>query len=169
MQSICIRQAAKTDIAELTALWEQFMTTEEEAISDADPLRVRLSWEKRLYRQIERGHVHVVLCAQHIAGFIGAVDSQEYQWVPAGILYIVDMYVQPAARSKAAARCLMQALEEAAKAAGYREIWTNTSQNNRRVQVLLTRNGFQPLPEFAIPDLPGQFYYGKLLSKQSHS
>ena len=163
MQTIESRCAAFTDIDDITLLWEQFMTTEGDAVSDADPLSARTSWLERLRRQITRQHLFVALCDQRLVGFVGAIDSEERQWIPGGILYIVDIYVQPAARATMAASRLMHALGKAASAAGYQEIWTNTDQRNHRVQVLLPRNGFHPLQGFTIPGLSNQCYYRKFL------
>lgn len=166
MTSILVRAAIEEDIPEVVQLWEQFMTEEQDAVPDADPQSARSGWTERLRRQIERRHAFVALQGQTVVGFIGAINAEAREWIPAGILYIVDIYVHPAARRSDAATLLLRALQEEARDQGYRELWTNTHLTNRRVQVLLRRKGFLPLEGFGIPGSYDQLYYRKPFDSQ---
>ena len=163
MIGILVREAIEDDIADVVKLWERFMTEEKDAVPDADPHSARAGWTERLRRQIERRFAFVAIQGQTIVGFIGAIDSAAREWIPEGILYIVDIYVHPPARRTNAARLLFNALQEEARNQGYGELWTNIHPGNRRVQSLLQRRGFLPLDDFRIPGLGDQFYYRKPL------
>ncbi len=158
-----IRPAQAGDLPAIQRLWERFMSEEEDAVPDADQESARARWADRLRAQADAGHVLVAEHEGQIVGFVGCVDARARAWVPEGVLYIVDIYVAPEARSTGAAGGLMRALEAAA-ATGFRELWTNTHLRNRRVQVLLRRAGFSPLEGFALPGLEEQLYYRKELA-----
>jgi len=166
MTYIIVRAAIEEDIPEVVRLWDLFMTEEKVAVPDADPQSARAGWTERLRKQIERRHAFVALQGQTVVGFIGAIDGGAREWIPEGILYIVDIYVHPTARRTDAARVLFKALQEEAGNQGYRESWTNTHLNNRRVQVLLERKGFTPLHDFRIPGSDDQLYYRKPLDRR---
>jgi GNAT superfamily N-acetyltransferase len=163
MTSILVRAAIEEDIPRVVELWDLFMTEEKEAVPDADPESARSGWTERLRRQIERRNAFVALQGQTVVGFIGAISPEAREWIPEGILYIVDIYVHPSARRTDAARLLFKALQDEARDQGYRELWTNTLLNNRRVQVLLQRKGFLPLEGFVMPGSHDQLYYRKPL------
>ena len=159
-----VRATVEDDIADIAKLWERFMTEEKAAVPDADPQSALAGWTERLRKQIERRHAFTALQGQTIVGFIGAINAEAREWIPEGILYIVDIYVRPASRRTDAARMLFKALQDEAVNQGYRELWTNTHMGNRRVQTLLQRKGFLPLEGFAIPGSDDQLYYRKPLT-----
>lgn len=165
MTSVLVREAIEDDVADITRLWEQFMVEEKDAVPDADPQSARTGWMERLRRQIERRHAFTALEEQTIVGFIGALSSEARAWIPEKALYIVDVYVHPAARRTSAARLLFGALQKEARDQGYSELWTNTHVDNRRVQTLLQRKGFLPLDDFHIPGSDDQLYYRKPLKE----
>jgi len=162
--SILVRPAIEDDIADITRLWERFMVGEKDAVPNADPQSARTGWMERLRRQIERRFAFAALEEQIVVGFIGALGGEARSWIPDGVLYMVDIYVRPESRRTNAARLLFRALQEEAAKQGFRELWTNTHLNNRRVQILLRRKGFVPLEGFAIPGADHQLYYRKPLS-----
>ena len=79
----------------------------------------------------------------------------------------MDLYVQPEARSAAAARALMASLMEGIARAGYQEVWTNAAVTNRRMQVLLQRAGFVANPDFSVPGMTNQVYLRRRISQRS--
>ena len=152
------RPACKSDLPTLVELWKRFMAEEHEAVPDSDPAAALAGWSERLRSQIARGQVSVLGEDTGAAGFAAFIDSVDRPWIPEGVAYVVDLYVQPEARRAVAARTLMASLIDRVAEAGYREIWTNTAVTNRRMQVLLQRAGFVMNVGFSIPGLGDQVY-----------
>jgi ribosomal protein S18 acetylase RimI-like enzyme len=152
------RPARERDADALVHLWKRFMAQEHEAVPDAAPQAALAGWSERLRRQIAREQVFVLETDRGIAGFAAFMDSAERPWVPEGVAYIVDLYLQPEDRSAPAARALMASLMDGIARAGYREVWTNTALTNRRMQILLKRAGFVANSGFSIPGLCHQVY-----------
>ena len=134
------------------------MTEEDEAVPDAKPEEVEETWKARLTSQISASKVIVADNGDCLVGFLAFIDSKDRQWVPAGVAYVVDIYVTPEARASAAAKQLFRATAGLLQAT-YSETWTNTHIKNRRVQILLKRAGFEALDGFEIKGLPDQLYY----------
>jgi ribosomal protein S18 acetylase RimI-like enzyme len=134
------------------------MAEEHEAVPDGEPEAALAGWSERLRLQIEREQVFVLGTDRGIAGFAAFINSAERSWVPGGVAYVVDLYVQPEDRRAPAARALMASLMDGIAKAGYREVWTNTALTNRRMQILLKRAGFVANPGFSIPGLHDQLY-----------
>lgn len=158
--NIVTRFATQQDVPGLVALWEQFMGDERDAVPEADPSAVLANWTDRLLSQIVKSHVVIVETDKTPVGFAGFIDSSERDWIPQSVAYIVDIYVKPEARASSAAKLLFDHLLSSA-AQKYSKIWTNTSVENRRVQILLKRAGFIPLDSFEILGLEGQLYFKK--------
>jgi len=148
------RLATQEDVPALLTLWEEFMR----AVPDADPDAARCYWTERLRVQIEKSQVVIAESNGTPVGFAGFIDSSQRGWIPESVAYVVDIYVVPEARAFHAAKLLFEHLLYSA-AQGYTEVWTNTSVQNRHVQILLTRVGFTPLEDFEIPGLNEQLYY----------
>ena len=159
-KNIVTRLATAQDIPALIDLWQQFMRGEQEVISHANPDKAIKNWTVRLQSQVEKSQVLLAACNNIPVGFVGFIDSTILNWIPKSIAYVVDIYVLPEARPSSAARMLFKLLMDHASLR-YAEVWTNTSVQNRRVQVLLTRAGFLPLDDFKIPGLEGQLYFKK--------
>jgi ribosomal protein S18 acetylase RimI-like enzyme len=152
------RCATQQDVSALVRLWQQFMRDENNAVPDADPAAALRNWTERLRSQIENSHVVTVESSGNLVGFAGFIDASDRDWIPESIAYVVDIYVVPEARASRAAKLLFEHLLSNA-AQRYAEVWTNTSVQNRRVQVLLKRAGFTPLAGFEIPELKDQLYF----------
>lgn len=155
---IATRFATQEDVPALVALWQRFMRDEPDAVPDADPGGALCNWTERLRSQIEKHQVVVADSSGTPVGFAGFIDSSERNWIPQSVAYVVDIYVAPEARPTGAAKLLFEHLLGDATRR-YTEIWTNTSVQNRRVQVLLRRAGFTPLVGFEIPGLKEQLYF----------
>ena len=155
---IVTRFATPQDVPPLVALWQQFMRDEPDAVPEADPSAALANWTERLRTQIAKSHVVVAERGNISVGFAGFIDSSDRDCIPHSVAYVVDIYVVPEARASAAAKLLFEHLLRNA-AQGYTEIWTNTSIQNQRVQILLTRAGFVPLEGFEIPGLKEQLYF----------
>ena len=158
-----VRPARASDVDALARLWLRFMREEEDAVPDADAEGALAGWQERLRTQIAGGLVLVAEAAGEVVGFLAGIDSGRRAWGPAGVLYVVDLYVLPEARHTPAAGRLMRALAATAVSQGYAALWTNTHARNRRMQVLLRRAGFEALEGFEIPGLEEQGYYRKRL------
>jgi GNAT superfamily N-acetyltransferase len=161
---IIAREAQHQDAAAITLLWRRFMAEETDAVPDADPEAAFPGWQERLHSQIARRMVVLLQEGPHIVGFASFIDSAGRPWVPTGVAYLVDLYLQPESRRGTAAGRLFTALASSAAAAGCTEMWTNTNLRNRRVQLLLRRGGFLPNPGFEIPALQDQLYFRKKLA-----
>jgi len=157
------REARPGDISAIADLWKRFMAEEDEAVPEANPEAALPGWLERLQAQIAKATAFVLEAEGEIVGFASFIGSADRQWVPSGVAYAVDLYIQPEYRKAGAARKLFALLMDQAAAAGYGEVWTNTDVRNQRVQVLLERAGFTPNPGFEIPGLQGQLYLRKSL------
>ena len=155
---ILTRMAGIGEVAEIVSLWRRFMTEEEQVVPDANPEGAEQTWTERLKHQIADSKVIVADDGRALIGFFAFIDQDDRQWVPAGIAYVVDIYVVPEARASTASRTLFRAAAELLQTR-YSETWTNTHANNRRLQVLLRRAGFLPLEDFEIEGLRDQLYY----------
>ncbi len=134
------------------------MQEEMEAVPDADWRAAEAAWASRLQRQTASGQVFVVAQGQTLIGFLGFIDHADREWIPAGVAYVVDLYVVPEARSSRTARELFRVAADQWRKT-YSETWTNTHVGNRRMQVLLQRAGFRAVAGFAVPELKDQKYY----------
>lgn len=134
------------------------MTEEDEAVPDTKPEEVEEAWKARLMSQMSASKVIVADNGDCLVGFLAFIDSNDRQWVPAGVAYVVDMYVTLEARASAAARGLFRATAELLQTV-YSETWTNTRVKNRPVRTLLRRAGFAALDGFEIEGLRDQLYY----------
>jgi ribosomal protein S18 acetylase RimI-like enzyme len=155
---ILARKASAADFEEIVSLWRRFMTEEDEAVSDAKPNGVEEAWKARLVSQISASKAIVADNGDCLVGFLAFIDSDDRQWVPAGVAYVVDMYVSPEARASATAKALFRATAELLQTV-YSETWTNTHIKNRRMQILLKRAGFETLDGFEIEGLRDQLYF----------
>ena len=158
-------EASIEDMPALVGLWQRFMREEDEAVPDADPAAVQRNWSARLAGQIQKGHTIIVKRGGEAVGFLGFIDVADRDWVPRGVAYVVDIYVVPGGRSTAAARLLFERFMDRARR-DYDDVWTNTSLQNRRVQVLLERTGFVRMTDFEIPGLKNQLYLRKSLKDE---
>ena len=150
--------ASLAEAGETVALWKRFMAEEKEAVPDADPQAAEEGWTERLRNQIADSKLIVAADGGTPVGFLGFIDHNDRPWVPAGVAYVVDIYVVPEARKGTSARALFHAAAELLRAA-YSETWTNTHVTNERMQVLLRRAGFESLDDFRIEGLRDQVYY----------
>lgn len=157
-EPIAARMARPDDAQAITSLWRRFMTEENVAVPASDPEQAISRWSERLHSQIERGQVFVVALGQDTVGFTGFVDSTQVDWLPERVAYLVDIYVLPEARKRGAAKALFEAVMAEASSR-YEQIWTNTHEGNRRVQVLLRRAGFEEFSGFEIRGLSDQIYF----------
>lgn len=75
------------------------------------------------------------------------------------------MYVRPDARGKGLARLLLARLEQAAGAAGYRQLWLETGGQQPEAIALYESAGYEPVARFGqFAWAPDQRCYGKTLS-----
>jgi hypothetical protein len=155
---ILTRMASIADVEEIVSLWRRFMTEEEEVVPDANPEQAEQTWSERLQSQIADSKVIVAEDGRTLIGFFAFIDHEDREWIPAGIAYVVDIYVVPEARASTAARHLFRAASDLLRTE-YSETWTNTHLKNKRVQVLLKRAGFGLLDGFEMDGLKHQVYY----------
>ena len=158
--TLSTRLATQKDIPELLALWQRFMREESDAVPEADPCAALRNWTERLHSQVQKHQAVLVESHGIPVGFAGFIDSSDRSWIPQSVAYVVDLYIVPEARASCAAKLLFGYLINDA-AEGYEEVWTNTSAQNKRVQVLLKRVGFIPLGGFEISGLKEQLYFKK--------
>jgi len=158
-----VRVGRADDTPHIVALWSRFMNEEGEAVPDADETAARASWSARLARQLASENVLVCGESGALTGFLALLDHADRAWIPAGVAYVVDLYVAPEARPHGAAAALIGAARQFLSNR-YGAIWTNTHENNRRMQILLRRAGFTPLENFTISGLAEQRYYAVAIS-----
>jgi ribosomal protein S18 acetylase RimI-like enzyme len=139
------------------------MREEHDAVPEADPEGAVAGWSERLRSQISRRQVILAARGPDVVGFVAFLDSDDRSWIPREVAYVVDLYVLPDARHASAARLLFEALLHRV-GPDHKQIWTNTSRGNQRVQVLLHRAGFSNLVGFEIPGLGDQLYFKKEMS-----
>jgi hypothetical protein len=96
------RAAHESDAPAIVRLWQRFMSEEHEAVPDADPEGALARWSERLGSQIVRGQVLILETGAGVAGFAAFSDSADRQCIPAGVAYVVDLYVRPEERRAAA-------------------------------------------------------------------
>ncbi len=65
-----------------------------------------------------------------------------------GVAEIKRMYVEPTARGRGVARALLARLEEAARAAGYRELWLETGTRQPEAIALYESSGYTPIARY---------------------
>ncbi len=153
-----VREAVESDRPELTRLWMRFMAEESQAVPQADVGKASEGWSERLRAAIERQHVYLVDSDGQVQGFAMWIDSAEKPWIPAGVAYIVDIYMIPDGRKGRAAATLLKSLLTAMRDLRYKQVWTNTHTGNHRARVLLDRSGFAEISDFEIPGLTDQIY-----------
>ena len=153
------RIATINDLDGIVQLWLQF--TEEADFIDHTTVDAKKWSDNRLKPQLEGSKVIVAESDGELIGFIGGIDHQQHDWVPEGVLYVVDLYVLPHARVSNAAHQLYRTAKEMIWS-HYREVWTNTHISNRRMQVILKRWKFKPLHNFSVPGAKDQYYYRRI-------
>ena len=156
--TLSTRLATQKDIPALLALWQRFMRDESDAVPESDPRTALHNWTERLHSQVQKRQAVLVESNGIPVGFAGFIDSSDRNWIPQSVAYVVDLYIVPEARVSCGAKLLFGYLLNNA-AGGYEEVWTNTSAQNKRVQVLLKRVGFIPLVGFEISGLKEQRYF----------
>lgn len=146
----CVRSAGIDDLAALAPLFDAYRQFYGLA---ADPALSRDYLAARLARAES-----IVLLAEDAAGRAAGFCQMYPTWdsLLAAPLYVLyDLYVAPAQRRRGAARALMLAAQDLARARGARKLELSTARGNLAAQALYESLGWTRSEQFLV--------YGKLL------
>ena len=125
MSDVTIRPAETKDEARWRDLWARYVAFYRSNVSEEV---TAATWQRILDPQTT---VHALVAEKngHLIGFTNYV-FHESTWDTRPICYLQDLYVDPEARGGGAARKLIEACEEAAKAGGAFRLYWQTQEYN---------------------------------------
>ncbi len=131
-----IRKAVESDLDQLTGLVEKYR----EFYQQKPNVQTRAFLRERLTQ-----NESIIFVAQNDGQLIGFTQCYpSFSTVSVSTVWLLnDLFVDPAHRGAGIANKLMQAAEEAAKAAGASRIWLRTAHTNETAQKLYESRGWK--------------------------